>query len=52
MSGMSIGPIRLLVCFPQAVLDHEVYYLNVTDANLTNKPQWLLEYSAKVKGLA
>ena len=51
MSGMS-RTYKTTGMLPQAVLDHEVYYLNVTDANLTNKPQWLLEYSAKVKGLA
>lgn len=32
----------------QALLDHIVYYLNITDANLTNKPKWQVEYSAKV----
>ena len=29
-------------------LDHSTYILNITDANLTNKPKWTLEYSAKV----
>lgn len=36
--------------YPQssrAVLDHETYYLNLTEANLYNKPKWRLEYSAK-----
>ena len=28
-------------------LDHSTYILNITDANLTNKPKWVLEYSAK-----
>lgn len=32
----------------QALLDHKVYYMNLTDANLTNKPKWQVEYSAKV----
>ncbi len=32
----------------QAVLDHKVYYMNISDANLSNKPNWQLEYSAKV----
>ena len=30
------------------VLDHETYILNITDANLTNKPKWIYEYTAKV----
>ncbi|XP_064389066.1 sphingomyelin phosphodiesterase-like isoform X2 [Halichondria panicea] len=30
-----------------AVLDHKVYYMNISDANLSNKPNWQLEYSAK-----
>ena len=30
-----------------AVLDHETYIMNLTDANLHNKPQWFKEYSAK-----
>ena len=30
------------------VLDHETYILNITDANLTNKPKWIHEYTAKV----
>ena len=34
--------------FLQALLDHKVYYLNITDTNLTNKPKWQVEYSAKV----
>lgn len=29
------------------VLDHETYFLNLTDANLTDKPIWKLEYTAK-----
>uniref|UniRef100_A0A1X7T6Y9 Sphingomyelin phosphodiesterase n=1 Tax=Amphimedon queenslandica TaxID=400682 RepID=A0A1X7T6Y9_AMPQE len=29
------------------VLDHDTYILNITDANLTNKPKWIHEYSAK-----
>ena len=29
-------------------MDHESYYMNITDANLTNQPKWLLEYTAKV----
>ena len=29
-------------------LDHSTYILNITEANLTNKPKWMLEYSAKV----
>ena len=31
------------------VLDHDTYILNITDANLTNKPKWVHEYSAKVR---
>nr|API81380.1 venom toxin [Hemiscorpius lepturus] len=31
----------------RVVLDHETYYLNLTEANLTNKPIWRLEYTAK-----
>jgi sphingomyelin phosphodiesterase len=30
------------------VLDHENTILNITDANLTNEPKWVKEYSAKV----
>ncbi|XP_050417111.1 sphingomyelin phosphodiesterase [Patella vulgata] len=30
-----------------AVLDHETYIMNLTSANLYNKPEWKLEYSAK-----
>ena len=30
------------------VLDHENVFLNLTEANLYNKPQWRKEYSAKV----
>lgn len=30
------------------VTDHDNYILNITDANLTNKPKWTKEYSAKV----
>lgn len=30
------------------VLDHENSILNITDANLTNEPKWVKEYSAKV----
>ncbi|XP_071502434.1 sphingomyelin phosphodiesterase-like [Diadema antillarum] len=30
-----------------AVLDHDNYYLNLTEANLTDKPTWRLEYTAK-----
>lgn len=37
-----------LIWFLQALLDHKVYYMNLTDANLTNKPKWQVEYSAKV----
>jgi len=29
------------------VLDHETYMLNLTEANLTNKTEWKLEYKAK-----
>ncbi|CAF0958145.1 unnamed protein product [Brachionus calyciflorus] len=29
------------------VLDHETHFLNLTDANLTKKPVWQKEYSAK-----
>lgn len=28
------------------VLDHETYYMNLTEANLNNNPQWKFEYSA------
>lgn len=34
-------------CQWQALLDHESYYLNLTDANLRNKAEWKFEYSAK-----
>ena len=34
----------------QQLLDHKSYYLNITDANLTNKPKWQLEYTVKVCG--
>ena len=34
----------------QQLLDHESYYLNITDANLTNKPKWQLKYTVKVSG--
>lgn len=37
----------MILC--QAVLDHETYYMNLTDANLHDKPEWIKEYSAKVK---
>ncbi|XP_071804161.1 sphingomyelin phosphodiesterase-like [Asterias amurensis] len=30
-----------------AVLDHSTYVMNITDANLTDKPIWKLEYTAK-----
>ncbi|XP_038051985.1 sphingomyelin phosphodiesterase-like isoform X2 [Patiria miniata] len=30
-----------------AVLDHETYVMNLTDANLTDNPKWNLEYTAK-----
>ncbi len=30
------------------VLDHETYYMNLTEANLSMKPVWRREYSAKV----
>lgn len=30
------------------VLDHENYYMNLTDANLSKNPIWQKEYSAKV----
>ena len=29
-------------------LDHYTYTMNITEANLNNKPKWILEYSAKV----
>ncbi|GIY72021.1 sphingomyelin phosphodiesterase, partial [Caerostris extrusa] len=29
-----------------AVLDHETYYLNLTEANLWNRPTWRMSYSA------
>ncbi|XP_054719255.1 sphingomyelin phosphodiesterase-like [Uloborus diversus] len=31
----------------RVVLDHETYYMNLTEANLYNKPVWRFEYSAK-----
>ena len=37
------------ILFTQQLLDHESYYLNITDANLTNKPKWQLEYTVKVR---
>lgn len=30
------------------VLDHETYIMNLTDANISMKPKWIKEYSAKV----
>lgn len=30
----------------QSLLDFEVFYMNVTDANLHNEPKWIREYSA------
>jgi hypothetical protein len=30
------------------VLNHENYFLNLTEANLSMKPEWKKEYSAKV----
>lgn len=30
------------------VMDHDNYILNLTDANLTDVPKWIKEYSAKV----
>ena len=32
----------------QAILDHDNYIMNLTEANLDNKPIWQFEYSAKV----
>ena len=37
---------RLTLHFTQALLDFEVYYMNVSDSRLTNKSNWLLEYTA------
>lgn len=37
--------------YPQSsyqVLDHETYFMNLTEANLLGKPDWKKEYSAKV----
>ena len=34
----------------QVVLDHTSYYMNISDANLSNKPKWQLEYMAKASG--
>ncbi|XP_022243798.1 sphingomyelin phosphodiesterase-like [Limulus polyphemus] len=31
----------------RAVLDHETYYLNITEVNLTDRPMWEKMYSAK-----
>lgn len=28
------------------MLDFSVYYMNLTDTNLSNDPQWVLEYTA------
>ena len=33
-----------------AVLDHEVYILDMGQANRDNNPHWVWEYSAKVRG--
>ncbi|XP_077866831.1 sphingomyelin phosphodiesterase-like [Saccoglossus kowalevskii] len=38
--GFYLGSTRM-------VLNHHTYILNITDANLTNKPVWIKEYSAK-----
>lgn len=32
----------------QAVLDHHTYIMDLTEANAKDKPEWTLEYSAKV----
>ena len=32
------------------VLDHETYIFDLDKANLNNTPEWVFEYSAKVKG--
>ncbi|XP_072028383.1 sphingomyelin phosphodiesterase-like [Amphiura filiformis] len=32
----------------QMILDHQTYILYITEANLTDKPVWKLEYSAKM----
>jgi hypothetical protein len=34
----------------QAVLDFKSLYMNISDANLKNKPVWQEEYVAKVRG--
>ena len=34
--------------YVQAVLDYQVYFMNVSNANLHNSTSWQLEYSAKV----
>lgn len=36
----------------QALIDHENYYFNITDANLNNNPKWQFEYTAKVHSCA
>ncbi len=35
----------------QALMDHENYYFNISEANLSNQPKWQFEYSAKVHPL-
>ena len=43
----SIHIMDVFCCQWQALLEHESFYLNLTDANLRNKAEWKFEYSAK-----
>ena len=36
-------------CVLQTLVDFVCYYLNVSEANLSNSPKWVLEYQAKVR---
>ena len=52
-STITLRQERMMITFTlciQQLLDHKSYYLNITDANLTNKPKWQLEYTVKVGG--
>ena len=37
----------LCMSYSQALLDHESFWLNLTEANLKDKPEWKPEYTAK-----
>ena len=41
-----MNTVLLSVIPHQALLDFAVFYMNLTDANLRNRPEWVLEYTA------